>query len=286
LATAGLADEAKDSDCECCAPKRFWTVSGGLDFSNTYFHRGYQLLDDGLVARPFATLSCAEHAGDYSITPYLTIAGNFGSANDHATGGSSGGHGHGANRPAASGDGAIYEVMIGTVFNTGNGYLDLKYIFDNHGINTNSSIQEIGARIWYDHALDSGPEYAIGIRPSFAVYQETFDPEGGNELYFEAAIEPYVRCEMAGIPVGVSVPITIGMSPNGYYLDSTGSDEFAGFLSIALSTSIPLQCLDRFGSWFLSASVEYLHLIADSAVASTGGDDNQFVARIGLGFRY
>jgi hypothetical protein len=254
-----------------------------LDLTNAYFHRGYQLLDDGLVWRPFLTVSRLCPFDPISATPYFTYAGSFEPGDSAGRGRSGSGHQHSGVPLHSPHDNAVNELMLGVVFNFDKLNLDLKYAIDDHGTGGSGSVQEIGARLWVDLPIANEDETAIGIRPSCALYREIVDSSASEELYLEFGLEPYLRLPIHDVPVGISLPLILGTSPDGYYFDRRGSNVFFGYLSVGLRASVPLE---RFKSCYLTASIECLHLFADSVSAANGNDDFQFLGRIGVGFKF
>jgi hypothetical protein len=74
------------------------------------------------------------------------------------------------------------------------------------------------------------------------------------------------------------------MSPDGFYLEDDGTNEFLGYVSVGLSASYPLWSFDDFGEWSITGSLTYLSLFADSLeAANDNGEDYELIGTVGLG---
>ena len=54
----------------------------------------------------------------------------------------------------------------------------------------------------------------------------------------DVGLEPAYRFKLFGRRVGVSLPLVLGGSPDGYYVDSDGDDETIGYFSGSLKCSV------------------------------------------------
>lgn len=267
-ASAGAEIAASDTPEGLQLP---FSVAGGIDYTNAYFHRGYLQQSGGAVLQPYITAFKSYQASDSVIVrPYLTYF--------HSTGG----WGNSADSPM----GQYVSELMGGVFTTWNAWnVDLYYnLYFYPAMNF---AHEGGGKVSYDLASlwrGTDPAAKFSLRPYTALYYGTLDQIGMGNGYFEAGVEPACRFDIAGRMIGVGFPNYLGMNVDGYYSNQNGSSEFLGFYASGVSASMPLSV--KHGSCFLSGSVQYLHLIADNIERLNHGHPDMVIGKIGVGFKY
>lgn len=305
------------------------SVSGGVDVTTAYFHKGYLQEDQGLIVQPHVTLSAVVfEKGDFSVTPYLS---NWNSLHENQTFG--------------NGDyGIFYEsdIMGGVVFSRGPLSVDLKYTLYTYPNGALGNIQEAAGKVSYDVAslwrrpdepsrfvllawaevaketsdqnekpvaapaaassLSSSarklvplhaPIFHQPVSPSGDLYDDLFGtPEeggfdtSGQGTYFEVGIEPSFRADVGSTPVGIAFPVTVGMSLDEFYQQRGGSNDLLGYVSAGVQVTVPLPIDERYGKWFLTGSVTYLHLMADSLVFANYGQKDEVIGTLGVSFSF
>lgn len=191
-------------------------------------------------------------------------------------------------RPADHPMGEYLSELMGGVFTTWNAlYLDTYY--NMYFYPDKDFAHEGGMKLSYDLAAlwrPHDPLAPCSIRPYAAIYYGTLNQIDMGNGYFEAGVEPACRFSLGKQRVGISFPSYLGMNIDGYYFDSNGSSEFLGFYATGVAASMPLSVPPRYGTWFLTGSVQYLHLIADNIETLNRGHPDMVIGKIGVGCRY
>lgn len=247
------------------------SLSGGMDWTTAYIFRGYEVVDTGLVVQPFAQISVAAYEGEHlSITPFVGIWNSVQSEK-------------------RAGNSNWYETDIygGIDFACGNFTVSALYTLYTYPGDDAGDIQEIGVKLAYDDSSFAEEHgLPVALAPYIAWYRETSDANGPQDQYLEAGIAPSVDLE--DTPVSLTFPVALAMSPDGYFLESDGSNDFLGFVSVGAYASMALDSIpDRFGEWSVYGGVTWYHFLADSVQLSNGEDrEDEFVGKVGLTFAY
>jgi hypothetical protein len=238
------------------------SLGAGVDFINEYYFRGIIQETEGFIAEPYFEGSIT--FGDASIT-----AGTWSSLHsDHGIpdGGSSpqiwyendfyAGVGYGADLWEA---GATY-----TAYSSPNGSF--------------GTVHEI--------AFSLGISDPVGLSPSVTVAVEVDGQAdgGSNEgTYVELGIEPSIPLP-DDAPVGLSVPVTVGLSASDYF-EVNGEDNKFGFFNVGLMASIPLSGVPaEYGSWEIAGGVQFL--VFGDGLEALNGDDFRPLGIFGLSLGY
>jgi hypothetical protein len=112
------------------------------------------------------------------------------------------------------------------------------------------------------------------------------DKNGGEETVIEPSIEPTYRFKIGDYRTSVTLPIAVGISPNGYYQDVNLDDDTFGYASLGLKATVQLPTDPRHGRWFVNAGVTWYRLLADSAIFANGGDEDAVVVSVGVGVAF
>ena len=237
------------------------SVETKVEARTAYFFRGYNLIDTGYIVQPEATLSLWPVRLDpYTLTPYVGVWNNLSEAKGP--------------------DGRIwshwteFDATGGMAVERGEWSLDLQWNYYLSPSDFFDSTQEVGATLAYDGGL-AGVEF----RPHVGLFRELDDQADGDEnTYLEAGVEPEFPLTKK---LGLAVPVTLGMSLDGYYRQGGGDNAFFGYAGIGLR---PSYSIDE--HWSVYAGVEYLRLFADSTVAANGGDEDEVIGVVGVAFNY
>jgi hypothetical protein len=265
----GLAASTPPPSSEDAFPLKF---SGGFDVPSAFYFRGYLQTDTGPIFQPYLNVFSAHVvAEDIVVRPYVSM---FHSA-----------HWGDNNRMSD-----MFDVMLGAVASGDWFSVDARYAYYNMSPQMRSRVHELGAKAsvdllsrWREDADWLAP---FGLRPFVGLYGELSDQTGTNDVFLNLGLEPSWRFEVAGQKVGLSLPTDWGMSADHYYLNADGTNAALGYFATALTASASLPMPERCGKWFLNASVQYLHLSADSVRAASSGDSDLCIGKIGLSFVY
>lgn len=257
------------------------SLVGNLDFMTSYFFRGYNQMDTGVIAAPAATVYIKAYESDnFLITPYV---GTWNLLDSKQTG----------DTPPL-GNGSDTDIWYESDWYGGIDWgfnpfvLSTIYTIYTYPASSFNTVQELGAKLTYDDTAfmkDVGVPFAL--KPYVAYYYEVAgsnsDPTGDESQYAEIGIAP----SFAAGPVTITIPAILGMSTDGYYRDDDGSNELFGYTSVGLVGAIPLPFPARYGAWNLNGGVNWIQLYANSAeTANDGGENYEIQGRLGIGFTY
>jgi hypothetical protein len=136
-----------------------------------------------------------------------------------------------------------------------------------------------------------------GLAPSHApIFHQPDPPPGGagaevgfdtssQGTYIELGLEPSIRTKVGKTQLGLSFPVVLGLGATGYYQKEGGDNDPLGYLQVGVVATVPLPISDV-GHWYLSASVHYLHLFADSIQFANYGSQDEVIGTVGIGFSY
>lgn len=287
----------------------------GADFASSYFHHGYMMQNRGLVFQPSLSVSTQPIRLDsWVLEPYLVWTNTFNTDESPGYGGGHDGHSRteqqyqqylaqphpGAPLPhyhtrlvdVISYDdsgGGWFESEIRPGVRISNGPFALDLLIKGHiyPSDFHDTIVELGAKASYDlDSLWSKNKHAdFGLRITEMAIQEIKDDNGSLDSIFETTIEPIFRFGFKGHRGSISLPITLGASPNGFYRDSSLNDELFGYVSVGIEASVPLPMDAKYGKWFLNAGVTGYQMLADSAEFANQ-DEQAFLAHFGIGIAF
>jgi len=251
-------------------------VDISVDFVSEYWFRGLGQENEGLIVQPGLTLTfdLFETNGGSTVTAYV---GNWNSYQDSTPGNE------------------WYESDIYGGFNLAlpsGDSIDLSYIYLYNPAGNGIFAEEVDLAYSFDDSQNWG---GMGLSPYILLAVEV---DGGSDagadegVYLELGVEPDVT-ELLGtenMGIGVTLPVTLGLSLDSYYEDGLGGDDddTFGFLDVGLVASKSLDAFlpKGFGSWDASVGVHIIFL-GDTAenistAFGTGNDDNSVYATFGL----
>ncbi len=310
-------------DSQCCTKpheesnKLFPLRIGiSIDTPTAYFHHGYMQQDRGLIVQPAITFTTQPLKYDgWVIEPYFSW---WNSIHSESSPGYAGGHGSHTkveqqyqeylDAPHAGSPLPHYHTRLVDVIvldDTGGGWfetelmpgvlmikdplrIDLQFKAGIYPSDFHDTKLEIGGKFTYDAASiwnkDSHRDFSLYLGTSFN--HEIKDDAGSAETVIEPSIEPVWRTKLMGQRVAISMPITLGLTPNGYYRHTSNQHQMLGYLATAVKVSIELPVKEKVGQWFLNISVTENHLFADSAIFANGGEKDAIVGTIGIGVAF
>lgn len=245
-------------------------VSGGIDLPTAFYFRGYNQATHGPILQPYLNIFTKRvFDDDFVVRPYVSL---FHSAQPDD-----------GNRMADMSD-----VMAGATAGNGAFLIDARYAFFTMNQLMRSNVHEFGVKASYDvlslFKTCNCCQSPFALRPFFGAYFDLFDELGTEDVFLNVGIEPSWRGELAGLKIGLSLPTDLGLSADDYYLNADGSNAALGYFSTSLAASVLLPCSGR-TQWFVNASIQYLHLAADSVRAISSQDD-LCIGKVGVSFVY
>jgi hypothetical protein len=248
-----------------------------LNLTTSYFFRGYNQEDTGLIFQPnvYTTFNAVD-ADDVNVDLKL---GSWNSLHSEKT----------------ASDDIWYEsdlYAIATVGAFGFNF-NVGYTFYTYPGDAFETVQELGLSTSFndtDFWNDAGFE-GFTLAPTVGWYFEVDDGNGEEDQYIELGLYPSYQLDIEEVPVfgkaKVTVPLILGMSPDGYYLDSEGHNEFFGYWSAGVTLGVPLDLPSKYGVWTANVGANYIGLLADSAqLANDGGEDYELQGFIGISMSY
>lgn len=243
------------------------SVGAGIDFGTSYYFRGIVQETGGFIAQPY--LDGSMSFGNASLT-----AGTWSSLHSVGDEGFSG-------APQSFYETDFYAGIGGSAGAVG---VDVTYTAYMSPRGSWGTTKEIALGLSVDN-----------VAAPYATF--AFETAGGADgydkgSYLELGIEPAAPLDDA--PVGLSFPVTLGLSLNNYYQYGVEVDDVVevmpggsfGFFSVGASLGIPLNVAEEFGAWELALGVNAL-MLGEGAKAIDGGDSStKIIATFGLSVGY
>ena len=252
-----------------------FTLAGGVDFRDHYFFRGYNRISSGLSVQPYGDLGYTVYNdGRLAVTPHAGFWADF------------------SEQKAPEAPEHFNEVrgIVGVGVQMKHVLLDFQYVYYNSPGEAFEDTHEIGVDVRYDDRWcwrrDARCPF-VALNPSLSLFYEAKDNRDDDyNTYVGLGLEPALRpLEIGRLPLSVSFPLTLGGSYDGYYQDDDGHNATLGYWEAGVRCALPLGKWVYGGRWMLDAEVDYIRLLADSAEAANGHDNDDFVFRLGLSFR-
>lgn len=248
-----------------------------FDYTTGYFYRGIVQEDSGLILQPAARLTInVLQEGDFKLD---LIAGTWNSFHGQKT----------AAQTRSDFTEYWYEsdLYAGLVVTKGKLSLTSTYTFLTSPSDAYETVQELGFTLALDDSEWLG---AFALKPYTSLVFETgADASDGADsdtgTYLELGIGPGFSFECGKTPVTVTFPVSVGLSLEDYYQDSSGNDDAFGFAQAGVKFSLPLPVNNRYGAWTLNAGVAALFL-GDHTQDLNDGDDTEIIGTIGLQWNF
>lgn len=270
------------SEKESTAP---FSVEGEVNTLTSFYFRGYKYFDSGYIVQPEVTFSLNEFkAGGFGITPYVNVW-----ANVTEDAGPSGFWNHLNEVDVNPGVDLTWDKLpkftLEVQYNTN--FFPSGVPNDLVGKGLEGQSQELGFTLKYgtdDDSFDiktlkASDGILAALHPHVSYYQEFEDRgDGSRDAYLEAGLEPAFKVTDK---LSFTVPATLGMSTDSYYVKNDGSNDFLGYAGVGIHPKYQIN-----DHWDIHASVDYIYLISDSVVSTNDGERNVFIGGIGVGFSY
>lgn len=263
------------------------TAKVTLDYVSQYFFRGLEQADSdsGLVLQPgvWFTLPVIDN-----VTATIGTWGSIHTEADTAGPGTPG-----SDNPRIWHEQDLYASLQATLGEF-KGTLGINY-YTYPNINTNTDVTELYLELGYDDSDLLGdfalnPYIAVAIELQNNIGPRNAGDDNSENIYLELGGQfEKDLSEAYDLPIVWTIPITVGLSLDEYYIDPTGDGELFGFVSVGLMGTIPMSELlgtETFiGAWDLTAGVT-IYLLNSNAIltddVSNKSNNMQFVATVGL----
>jgi len=250
------------------------TVTGGVDFLNTYMFRDTRQDDTGVTTWPYANLGLLVYSGDNGLKTVSLKVGTWNSLHSGVAGsdGPSGERWYESDVHATLSLGLAGGVTLGTTYTA---YTSPNSMF--------TAVKEIAVRLAVDDRTTLG---GLGIRPYALVAFELDTKPGVGQVdggfdagrYLEVGVAPGYTAKA----VGIAFPVKVGLSLGGYY-ELAGEDHSFGYASAAGVLTVPLGGTTSLGAWNVHGGVEY-QALGETTKVFNGGDASKTVGSIGIGW--
>ena len=243
-----------------------------MDFASAYFFRGYLQEDSGFIAQPWAEIGF-QISEPESDGPDITASiGTWGSLHSEQTGATDPTRDIWYEQDFYAGLGMSWDS-----FEIGLGYTI--YTYPSSAFNT---VQEVSLGFGYSMPEDSALQQWLGDISATVAFEVNNSNVGSEEaIYLELGFGPSFDLGDSGMTF--SVPVTLGMSLDDYYVDGTNDDAF-GYLQVGGQLDIPLGS-SRFGDTAFNIGVKGL-LLGDAGETANNGDDMDVFVHAGFSLSY
>lgn len=246
-------------------------ITGGVDFRDQYFFRGYNLSTGFTVQPYFDVLYTVYEDENLAVTPHAGLWFSF--SEDKG--------------PEVPEHWTEFDANVGVAVAWDRFTFDFQWFL----FTSPNEVFERSEEIGVDVAYDDSPLWPRGsaiaaLNPSLSFYHEYYDQnDSESDAYVGLALEPELRSfDLGRVPVTVSFPLTFGGSYNGYYFNDDGETDQAGFWSAGVKAAFDLPNAADAPGWKIEAEVNYIRLLADSVERANGRDGDDITVR--LGFTY
>jgi hypothetical protein len=253
----------------------------GVDFTTDYYFRGIIQETEDSIIQPYAEVGLNLYKGESGIN---SISGTLGIWNSFH-GGPSGADGNATTDPKFWYESDLYAglaVGFADVFELGFSYI--LYTSPNGSF---TDVGEFDISLSFDDSKLLGP---FALSPSATIaFEVDGQADGGNDkgTYLELGIEPgFSLVENDQVSVGVSVPLTLGLSLSDYYEFGTGDDDTFGYFDAGVAVNVGLGLIPKdFGALSLTVAGHFLFL-GDNLETANNGDSFKAIGTIGVSLSY
>ncbi|MFK7960688.1 MAG: TorF family putative porin [Phycisphaerales bacterium] len=246
------------------------TLDMGVDFTSSYFFRGYLQEDQGLITQPWMEVGFDLTPDDSGVDIGLAV-GTWNSLHSEKTG------------ATGTGQRGWYEsdFYAGLTFGFEHVDLGLSYTFYTYPNNDSfPTVQEVGLTAGFGFGDSWASDWIGDVTLGLHIEVDNSNVSSEEAMYFQIDFGPSFDLESGGMTL--SVPVSIGLSVDDYYVGT--EDEDFGYASIGATLDVPLSS-GPWGDWSLNAGVTFL-LLGDTTEASNNGDDSDVVGFFGVSLSY
>ena len=256
------------------------TFSGGADLVSAYYFRGYLQENSGFIVEPyFGVATTLVNADDFKIGFSISTWNSLHSEHTGSDG---------------PGPDIWYEndIYVSLPISLGDFTVTPSYYLYQYPNGAFDSIQEGLLTVAYDDSKlwkDVMPSNIEGFKvaPYVTVAYELSDGNGSEDGYWEVGVAPTFTTSIGEYKLPLTFPIALGMSYKDYYLNRDGDNDFFGYLSVGVQTSIPLTFIDpKYGTYAIDVGGYYINLMSDSVETTNNDASNVFWGKVGFTFAY
>jgi hypothetical protein len=245
----------------------------GVTFVSAYISRGLVLENQGVIAQPYLDLYFKLYEGTGFINKVQLNLGLWSSIHSHP-------------QPDGSTDTTRnwyefdYTPGIAITFAKNFTFTASYFEFDSPASSFDTA-RSLNFNLAYD---DTDLLGAFALHPHFTYLREITAPGFAGLApdgdYFEIGVAPGYTFK--GFPLTVTIPLTVGLGANHFYLDDT-----YGYFSAGCQLSVPLSFIPEcYGKWTLSAGYTYYNLGGDVALTTNTNHHNQHVFQGAIGLTF
>jgi hypothetical protein len=254
----------------------------GVDFTTDYYFRGIIQETDDSIIQPYAEVGVkfyegAPGSGLNSISGTLGIWNSF-------HGGDTGADGSETTDPKFWYESDLYAgIAVGIAERFEVGLTYTLYTSPNSSFN---DVGEWSISLSFDDSELLGP---FSLSPSatlaFEVDGSAFGPDKGT--YLQLGVEPGATLlENPQVSVGVSVPLTLGLSLDDYYEDANSNDDGFGYFDAGVAVNLGFGGIPKsFGELSVTVAGHFLFL-GDNLEEANHGDAFKAIGSIGVSLSY
>lgn len=253
----------------------------GVDFTTDYYFRGIIQETEDSIIQPYAEIGLNLYEGEGGLNSISGILGIWNSFH----GGPTGADGDATTDPKFWYESDLYAglaVGFAEVFELG-----FSYILYTSPNGTFTDVGEFDISLSFDDSKLLGP-FALSPSATLA-FEVDGQADGGTDegIYLQLGVEPgFSLVENDQVSVGVSVPLTLGLSLSDYYEFGTGSDDTFGYFDAGVAVNVGLGLVpEDFGSLSLTIAGHFLFL-GDNLETANNGDSFKAIGTIGVSLSY
>lgn len=249
------------------------SFSVGADITSAYFFRGYLQEDSGFIFQPWAEMGIAIVDGEENSPGVALTFGNWNSFHSEKTG------------ATEENVRAWYEsdFYAGLTLDWDSFSLGVSYTVYTYPSSSFNTVQEIGVTAGISLPEDTTLSKVLGdISLGVFVEVDNSNVATTEAVYAELGFGP--SFDIFNERATLSVPVTIGLSLDDYYIGPDGDDDLFGYASIGTDVGVPLGA-GSYGAWTLNVGCTML-FFGSAAEAANAGDDFEVLGYLGLSFSY
>jgi len=271
LTTDDGKDVKETKDIKAQVKESCITGDLGVTMANAYISRGLVQVDQGVVAQPYLDLYFKLYEGTGFINKVTLNLGLWSSIHSHV-------------EPAGNVSSVRnwyefdYTPGIAVTFAKNFTFTASYFEFDSPA-NAFDTQRSLNFNLAYD---DTDLLGKFALHPHFTYLREITAPGfaglAPNGNYYEIGLAPSYACG----PVTFTVPLTVGLGSEHFYLGDT-----YGYFSAGLQAAVPLSFIPEcYGKWTFTAAYTYYNLgsAATDVTAAGRRTQNVFQGTIGLTF--
>jgi hypothetical protein len=253
----------------------------GVDFTTDYYFRGIIQETEDSIIQPYTEIGLNLYKGEGGLN---SISGTLGIWNSFH-GGPSGADGNATTDPKFWYESDLYAglaVGFADVFELGFSYI--LYTSPNGSF---TDVGEFDISLSFDDSKLLGP-FALSPSATLAFEVDGQADGGADEgIYLELGVEPgFSLVKNDQVSIGVSVPLTLGLSLSNYYEGANGDDDTFGYFDAGVAVSVGLGLVpEDFGSLSLTIAGHFLFL-GDNLETANNGDSFKAIGTVGVSLSY